>query len=343
MIAIIERNRILVWTLIFLIFMAADADAARLKDVVKIKGVRENLLIGYGLVVGLKGTGDSAADVTGKSLLRMFKKLGLDVDTEVSSKNVASVVITAKLPPFARAGQKLDITVSSVADASSLEGGTLLITPLRAGDQQVYAVAQGNVSLGSIADGAGNTFPTAGRVPGGAIVERELKGDFSNKKAIRLHTEGNDFTTIARIARVINTELGGKYASAVDGNTVDLIVPFSFDGNAVELMAVLENLTVNTDTPAKVVINERSGTVVAGGMVRIKQVALSHGDLSLQVAGGGKKKKGEGKKVLQIPTTTSVSDLVDSLNKFGVSPKDLTAIFQALQKAGALEGSLEIF
>lgn len=326
-----------------LVVAPEESEAARIKDIVKIKGVRENLLIGYGLVVGLKGTGDSAADVTGKSLVRMFNKMGLNVETEVSSKNVASVVVTATLPPFARAGQKIDITVSSVADAQSLEGGTLLITPLRAGDQQVYAVAQGNVSLGSIADGAGNTFTTAGRVPSGAIVERELDGDFSNKKAIRMHTESNDFTTIARIARVINTELGGKYASAIDSNTIDLIVPFSFDGNAVELMAVLENLTVNTDAPAKVVISERSGTVVAGGKVRIKQVALSHGDLSLQVEGEAKQKKGGGKKVMEIPASTNVSELVKSLNKLGVAPKDLTAIFQALDKAGALEGNLEIF
>ncbi len=269
--------------------------------------------------------------------------MGLDVDTEVSSKNVASVVVTAKLPPFARAGQKIDITVSSVADAQSLEGGTLLITPLRAGDQQVYAVAQGSISLGSVADGNGDTFTTAGRVPSGGIVERELPGDFSNKKAIRLHAESNDFTTIARISQVINVELGGKYASAIDSNTIDLIVPFSFDGNAVELMAVLENLTVNTDVPAKVVISERSGTVVAGSKVRIKQVALSHGDLSLQVEGQVKQKKGSGKKLMEIPASTSVSDLVKSLNRLGVMPKDLTAIFQALDKAGALEGDLEIF
>lgn len=318
-----------------------QAQAARIKDIVRIKGVRDNLLIGYGLVVGLKGTGDSSAEVTGKALLRMFNKMGMNIDTEVKSKNVASVVVTAKLPAFARAGQKLDITVSSVGDAASLEGGTLLITPLRAGDQQVYAVAQGPVSLGSSTDGSAK-FTTSGRVPLGAIVEKELPGEFSNKKALRLNLDDPDFTTVARISRVINSELGGKYATAVDQSTVDLIVPFSYDGNAVELMAVLENLTVNTDTRARVVINEKTGTVVTGGKVRIKNVALSHGDLSIQVGDAKAAKKGDGKKMLEIPNTTNVSDLAKALNELGVGSKELTAIFQSLKAAGALEGDLEV-
>jgi flagellar P-ring protein precursor FlgI len=317
------------------------ASAARIKDIVRIKGVRDNLIIGYGLVVGLKGTGDSSADVTGKALLRMFSKMGINIDTEVKSKNVASVVVTAKLPAFSRAGQKLDVTVSSVGDASSLEGGTLLISPLRAGDQQVYAVAQGPISLGSVTDGSGK-FATNGRVALGAIVEKELPGEFANKKALRLNLDEPDFTTVARITRVINTELGGKYATSVDQNTIDMIVPFSYDGNAVELMAVLENLTVETDVRARVVINERTGTVVTGGHVRIKNVALAHGDLSIQVAGAKSAKKGEGKKVVEIHKTTNVSELANMLNEMGVAPKDLTAIFQSLKAAGALEGDLEV-
>ncbi len=320
---------------------ADDASAARIKDLVRIKGVRDNMLIGYGLVVGLKGTGDSGADITGKALLRMFNNMGIKVDTDVKSKNVASVVVTGSFPAFARAGQKIDITVSSVGDAASLEGGTLLITPLRAGDQQIYAVAQGPLSLGTIADGSAK-FGTVGRVPGGAIVEKELPGDFANKKALRMSLEDPDFTTVARVARVINTELGGKYATPIDQATIDLIVPFSYDGNAVELMAVLENLTVNTDSRAKVVINERSGTVVAGGKVRIKNVALSHGDLAINVGGAKPGAKGTGKKLVEIQNTTSVTELVNVLNELGVSPKDLTAIFQALKSAGALEGELEV-
>ncbi|HEY8278239.1 MAG TPA: flagellar basal body P-ring protein FlgI [Bdellovibrionota bacterium] len=320
---------------------SADVFAARIKDVVRIKGVRDNLLIGYGLVVGLKGTGDSGADVTGKSLLRMFNNMGIKMDTEVKSKNVASVVVTANLPAFARAGQKIDLTVSSVGDAGSLEGGTLLITPLRAGDQQIYAVGQGPLSLGTIADGSAK-FVTSGRIPAGAIVEKELPGEFGNKKALRLSLDEPDFTTVARVARTINTELGGKYASAIDQATIDLIVPFSYDGNAVELMAVLENLTVNTDTRARVVINEKSGTVVAGGKVRIKNVALSHGDLAISVGGAKTGAKGGGKKLVEIQNTTSVTDLVNVLNELGVAPKDLTAIFQALKAAGALEGDLQV-
>lgn len=319
-----------------------EARAARLKDIIQVKGVRENLLIGYGLVVGLKGTGDSSK-VTAKSLVRMFNNLGVDLKEEVESKNAASVVVTAKLPPFARAGQKIDVEVSSVGDASSLEGGTLLVTPLRAGDQQVYAVAQGAVSLGAVANGAQATFQTAGRVPAGALIEREVQGEFSNKRALRLNISDADFTTVARVATAINTELGGKYATAADATTIDLIVPFSFDGNAVELMAVLENLTVNVDTKAKVVISERTGTVVAGGDVRIRAVALAHGDLTIQVEGEKKAKKGEGKKFVEIQRTASVSELVNALNGIGVAPKDLTAIFQALKKADALEGELEVF
>lgn len=335
-------RRILIGILaIAFIFVAPIAEAARIKDIVRVKGVRENLLIGYGLVVGLKGTGDSGADVTGKALLRMFNKMGMNIETEVKSKNVASVVVTARMPAFARAGTKMDITVASVGDAASLEGGTLLITPMRAGDQQVYAVAQGPVSLGTVADGSAK-FTTSGRINQGAIVEKELAGEFTNKKALRLSLDEPDFTTVARVSRTINTELGGKYATAVDQSTIDLIVPFSYDGNAVELMAVLENLTVNTDTRARVVINERTGTVVAGGKVRIKNVALAHGELSIQVGGGKPGKKGEGKKVLEIPNTTNVAELVNVLNELGVGPKDLTAIFQSLKAAGALEGDLEV-
>lgn len=334
--------KIAFWIFAGTIIFFSQADAARIKDFVRVKGVRDNLLVGYGLVVGLKGTGDSGAEVTGRALLRMFSKMGVKVETEVKSKNVASVVVTAKLPPFARAGQTIDISVAAVGDSSSLEGGTLLITPLRAGDQQVYAVGQGTISLGGLADGGGKSFTTSGRIPGGAIIEKEVAGEFTNKKALRLNLQEPDFTTVARVSRVINTELGGKYASAVDAGTVDLIVPFSFDGNAVELMAVLENLTVNVDTRARVVINERSGTVVSGGKVRIRNVSLAHGDLAISVGGQKTAKKGEGKKLVEIPSTTSVTELVNVLNEIGVAPKDLTAIFQSLKAVGALEGDLEI-
>ena len=240
------------------------SESARLKDVATVKGVRENILIGYGIVVGLKGTGDSSTDVTGQSLSRLFGKLGLDIQSNASikSKNAAAVIVTAKLPPFARVGSPLDVTASSIGDASSLEGGILLVTPLRAGDQNVYAVAQGPVSIGSIADGSTKNFPTVGRVVAGATIEKDVDSNFSAKKNFRLALHVPDFTTAARVASLINGELGGKFASARDSATIDVIVPFHYEGNSVELLALLENISVNVDSKAKVVLNERTGTVV---------------------------------------------------------------------------------
>lgn len=325
--------------------LLGEANAARLKDVATVKGVRENILIGYGIVVGLKGTGDSATDITGQSLSRLFNKLGLDNDTKtaVKSKNAAAVIVTAKLPPFARVGNLIDITVSSIGDAASLEGGVLLVTPLRAGDQNVYAVAQGPVSLGSLADGGGKNFPTVGRVVSGATIEKDLDSNFASKKNFRLSLHNPDFTTAARVAGVINGELGGKYASARDSGTIDVVVPFSYDGKSVELLALLENLPIQTETRSKVVLNERTGTVVMGERVSIGAVSLAHGDLSIEVkgAGGNDKKKG-GERITEIKANTSVADLVKALNALGVQPKDLTAIFQTLKQVGALQAELEI-
>ena len=320
-----------------------DASAARLKDISTVKGVRENILIGYGIVVGLKGTGDSSADVTGQSLTRLFGKLGLDVqgNAAVKSKNAAAVIVTAKLPPFSRAGNKIDINVSSIGDATSLEGGMLLVTPLRAGDQNVYGVAQGPVSIGGVADGSSKNFPTVGRVVNGATVEKDVESNFAGKKNFRFSLHNPDFTTAARIATIINGELGGKYASARDSGTVDVVVPFNYDGNTVELLAALENLSVNVDIRAKVVLNERTGTVVMGDHITISPVALAHGDLAIEVK-GAEKKGGARERMLEIKNGTNVSDLVKALNALGVQPKDLTAIFQSLRESGALQADLEI-
>jgi len=322
--------------------------AVRLKDIAAVKGVRENILIGYGIVVGLKGTGDSSAEVTSQSLTRLFGKLGLDVEkgAGIKSKNAAAVIVTAKLPPFARIGNKIDVTVSSIGDASSLEGGMLLVAPLRAGDQNVYAVSQGPVSLGGIADGSSKNFPTVGMIVGGATIEKDLDMNFSGKKSIRLSLHNPDFTTAARLITVINAELGGKFATAMDSGTVDLVVPFNYEGNTVELLAIIENIQVNVDTKAKVVLNERTGTVVIGEHITITPVAISHGDLSIQVGGGkdGEKDKKESRaeSVFEIKKNTNVSDLVKALNALGVKPKDLTAIFQTLKRLGALQAELEI-
>jgi flagellar P-ring protein precursor FlgI len=328
------------------LFISHQAQAARVKDIANVRGVRDNQLIGYGIIVGLKGTGDSKSEFTNKSVSRMLDKLGMKVeDKDVASKNVAAVLITATLPPFARAGNKLDVTVSSIGDASSLAGGTLVQTPLRAADQQVYAVAQGSVLIGSGAD----ALPTSGRSPNGAIIERDVGEDFTSRKMFRLTLHNPDFTTAARLAKRINLELAGKYATAKDAGTVDVIVPFSYDGKAVELLASIETLDVTPDMQAKVVVNEKTGTVVIGDNVRISKIALSHGDLTIKIgeaaagATSGKKSKDQaGDRLGIIDNATNVGDLVKGLNAFGVSPKDLITILQNIKAAGALQGELEV-
>lgn len=329
------------WALALILAPTASF-GARLKDIATVKGVRENILIGYGIVVGLKGSGDSSADVTGQSLGRLFGKLGLDVQQNAavkSSKNAAAVIVTAKLPPFARVGNRIDITVSSIGDATSLEGGQLLVTPLRAGDQNVYAVAQGSVTLGAIADGTTKNFPTVGRVVSGATIEKDVDTNFAAKKNFRLSLHNPDFTTAARVAALINGDLGGKFASARDSGTIDIVVPFNYDGNSVELLATLENINVNVDSRAKVVLNERTGTIVMGDRISITPVAIAHGDIAIEVKDGDKTKTGH---LAEIKSNANVSDLVKALNVLGVQPKDLTAIFQTLKEVGALQADLEI-
>ena len=326
---------------IWLIAIAVNAHAARLKDIANVRGVRDNQLIGYGIVVGLKGTGDSKNEFTNKSVARMLDKLGMKLeDKEVASKNVAAVLVTATLPPFARAGNKLDVTVNAIGDSSSLQGGTLIQTPLRAADQQTYAVAQGPVLTGSGAD----SFPTVARLPNGAIIERDVAEDFTSRKMFRLTLQNPDFTTAARMAKKINMDLGGKFATAKDAGTVDVVVPFAYEGRAVELLASIEGLDVSPDARAKVIVNEKTGTVVIGEQVKISRVAISHGDLTVKVEGTakGKSKDQGGDKVAVLDTGTSVGDLVRAMNSLGVSPKDLITILQNIKAAGALQGELEI-
>lgn len=314
------------------------AAPSRLKDIVTVKGVRENPIIGYGLVIGLNGTGDAGGEITNTSLKKMFEKLGLNPKTEITSKNVAAVVVTAKLPPFARVGQKVDITVSSIGDASSLAGGTLLVTPLKGGDGNIYGVGAGPLSIGGLKKGA--KFATTGTIPSGATVEREIVSEFEKKNALRLSLNNPDFTTAARIEKVINEELGGKFASAKDSTTIDLVVPNQYERNVVQLMALIENYKVNPDTIAKIVINERTGTIVAGGDVMVAPVAISHGDLSIEVKGDDSKNaKGS---VYYMEKGTTLGELVKSLNAFGVTPEDLISIFQTLKRDGALVGEIEL-
>jgi flagellar P-ring protein precursor FlgI len=334
-----------------------SAFASRIKDIASVRGVRENQLIGYGLVVGLNGTGDGKAEFTSKSFVRMLDTIGLKLtNQEVESKNVAAVIVTATLPPFARAGNKIDVTINSIGSSSSLQGGTLLQTPLRAADQQVYAVAQGATLVGSGGGtgGADKPHPTVARVPNGAIIETDSAVDFSNRKMFRLTLFEPDFTTAARVVKTINQDLAGKYATAKDSATVDIVVPFNYEGNLVELIASIESLDVSTDTRARVVVNEKTGTVVIGDHVQISTVAISHGSLSLQVKGldsanangaptppqSGAGPKGD--RVAILKKSTNVGDLVKALNALGVTPKDLITILQTLKAAGALHGELEV-
>lgn len=318
--------------------LSALATTSRIKDLVSIKGVRENSLIGYGLVIGLNGSGDGGGEITNTSLKKMFQTLGLNPQKEVTSKNVAAVIVTAKLPAFGRLGQKLDITVSSIGDASSLAGGTLLVTPLKGGDGQIYAVASGSLSIGGLEKG--KKFATTARIPDGGVVEKELEMSFNEKKALRLALNSPDFTTAARIEKVINQELGGKYATASDSATIDLIIPTYYERKVVELIAHVENYRVSADVAARIVINERTGTVVAGGEIILKKSAISHGSLVLEVKGGG---SGSGKEAVHVvEQSTTINDLVKALNALGTTPEDLISIFQSLKTQGALVAEIEL-
>jgi flagellar P-ring protein precursor FlgI len=320
--------------------ITGKAQAARLKDIANVRGVRTNQLVGYGVVVGLNGTGDSKSEFTNKSIERMLDRLGVKVaGKDVSSKSVAAVIITAELPPFARSGNKLDITVSTLGDASSLKGGVLVQTPLRAADQQVYAVAQGSLLVGYSGSGVQETVA---RLPNGAMIERDIGQEFASRKMFRLTLHNPDFTTAARVIKVINKELAGKYATALDAGTIDVVSPAPFEGKGVELLSMIESLEINPDQAARVVVNERTGTVVIGQGVKVSRVAISHGDLTVKVGGDSQGAKKDGDHVMVMDESVNVGDLVKSMNKMGVTPKDLITILQSIKAAGALHGDLEI-
>ena len=372
---------LIVCAIILSVVLVESTYASRLKDIVSIKGVRENQLIGYGLVVGLQGTGDSSKEFTGLSMSQMLKQMGVTVtQAQIESKNVAAVVVTAKLPPFARVGQEIDVSVASIGDAKSLQGGTLLMTPLRGGDKAVYAVAQGPMLVGGFAGSGGGAsssknHPTAGIIANGALVEKEVKLDFSNRNAFRLALHNPDFTTAARVAKTINRELGGIFARSRDSSTIDVMVPYDFDGGVVEVLALIERLPIESDNAAKVVINERTGTVVMGDSVRINTVAIAHGNLTLEIQtketttttpdntttitkpNGDQITGGEitetvkettvqfgesGDKLITVATGATLGDVVKGLNALGVSPRDLISILQALKAQGALQAELEV-
>ncbi len=330
------------YKVLLLMAMAFGAEAARLKDIASIRGVRENQLIGYGVVVGLKGTGDGKSEFTTKSLVRMLDKLGVKLDNQdITSKNVAAVIVSAQLPAFAKAGNPIDVTVSTIGDATSLQGGTLLMSPLRAANDQVFAVAQGTVV---ISGDEKNLHTTAGRIPNGAIIERDIQADFANRKMFRLTLHNPDFTTAARTALTINRELGAQFATAKDAGTIDIVTPAAFENRGVELMATIESIEINPDGRAVVIINEKTGTVVMGDKVKISKVAVSHGNLSVKVGAANTQPgaKAIEERVAVLDGGASVGDLVQSMNKLGVTPKDLITILQSIKAAGALHGELEI-
>lgn len=353
--------------------LCADTEpaAVRLKELVSLEGVRDNQLIGYGMVVGLKGTGDRQLTIfTAQSLANMLQQMGVTVNpTLILVKNVASVMVTATLPPFAQSGMQIDATAAAIGDASSLQGGLLLMTSLRGIDGKVYSVAQGPVVTGSFIAGAAGTtqtlnHPTVGRVPGGAIVERPSPA-LEPTKVVRLQLHDADFTTAVRIADAVNGHFhleSPAIAHADNSGVVSVAIPPDFSTRASEFIAQLESLTVETDRPAKVVINERTGTIVMGKEVRVSPVAIMHGDLSVQiqtnydvsqpgpfsngttqvtpqVSVGVKEEKARN---VVLKEGATVEELVRALTSIGATPRDIIAILQSLRAAGALESEIEV-
>ncbi|MBN2467050.1 MAG: flagellar basal body P-ring protein FlgI [Deltaproteobacteria bacterium] len=352
-----------------LVLWASDAYCARVKDIAGFGGVRENQLVGYGLVVGLNGTGDKKdMEFTILSMANMLERMGVTVRAnDIEVENVAAVMVIATLPPFAKTGSNLDCTVSSIGDAESLEGGVLLLTPLVAVDGNVYAVAQGPVSVGGFSAGGGGgkiqkNFPTVGRVVGGALIEKEVDSNFNGKETLSLTLRHPDFTTVSRLEKLINRTLDDHAARTVDAATIEIAVPEKYSENIVALVSLLEGLDINPDMASKVVINERTGTVVIGEKVRISTLAISHGNLSIEIKetpsvsqplpfSAGEtvvvpeteiSVKEERNPLFLVESGVSIGEVVRGLNALGVSPRDLIAIFQAIKAAGALQAELEI-
>jgi len=346
----------------------AASSFTRIKDVAKVQGIRSNQLVGYGLVTGLNGTGDSTKTLqTMQSLSSMLKTFGVTVSAaQMQAKNVAAVMVTAQLPPFVKSGDTIDITVSSMGDAKSLQGGMLLQTPLRAANGQVYAVGQGAVSTGGFsASGGGSSqaknFPTVGTTPNGAIVERDVATQLVTNGAITLSLHQPDFTTANRISEAIDSRFG-SISIARDPGTVIVNVPGQYEGNIVSFVASLEELSVNPDNVAKIVINERTGTIVMGANVSIDEVAVAQGGLSITIAkeqtvsqpppfSNGSTVvtnnttvdvKEDKANIMVLPATANVGDVVNALNAIGATPRDIISILQAIKAAGALHADLQI-
>jgi flagellar P-ring protein precursor FlgI len=356
---------------VILVVLTTNADAIRIKDLASFEGIRDNQLMGYGLVVGLNSSGDS--DQTKfqiQSVMNMLERMGITTSLKdnIKTKNVAAVMVTANLPPFAKQGNRLDVLVSSLGDAKSIAGGTLIMAPLKGADNQVYAVAQGSILTNSFAFGgqgatAQKNHPTAGRIPNGALVERELPNTLVGKSVINLNLHEADFTTASRIIAVVNDKFKGPVATSKDPGSVTLTIPESYANRAVEFVAALERLEVKPDVQAKVVLNERTGTVVMGESVRMSTVAVTHGSLTLVIketpqvsqpaplskTGETKvvpetdlKVAEESRQLMVMPEGASIGDVVRALNLLGVTPRDMISIIQAVKSAGALQAELSI-
>ncbi|MEK9627786.1 MAG: flagellar basal body P-ring protein FlgI [Nitrospinota bacterium] len=361
--------------LALIFFLSGYAEAARIKDLSGIRGVRSNQLIGFGLVIGLTKTGDSAVNVffSIQAIASMLKKLGVTIPSDrigqLQFKNIATVIVTGDLPAFAKQGDNIDVTVSSIGDAKSLQGGTLLMTPLKGPDNKTYAVAQGPISIGGFsvqgaARGVQKNHLTVGHIPNGALVEKEIKYNFNVKNEIILALKKTDFTTASRIAKAINNDMKDEVAFMEDGRTVRVKIPEFYRDNASDLVTKIESIDVDPDSEAKVIIDERTGTVVMGENVRISAVAVAHGALFVQIKEepvadqppplGPENAQtvviprtrisvGEGEdKLLLIPQSVSLGDVVQGLNSIGVTPRDLIAILQAIKSSGALHARLEL-
>jgi flagellar P-ring protein FlgI len=349
---------------------APAAATSRIKDLANIEGVRQNQLVGYGLVVGLNGTGDTLNNIpfTKQSLQAMLERMGVNIrGATIRTGNVAAVMVTGNLPAFGTQGTRMDVTVSSLGDAKNLQGGTLLVTPLLGADGNVYAVAQGSVAIGGFqAEGAAASVtrgvPTVGRIANGAIIEREIEFALNRLPNVRLALRNADFTTAKRIAAAVNDYLGAKCAEPIDPSTVQLTIPGEFKGNVVAFLTEIEQLQVEPDQIARIVIDERSGIIVMGRDVRVATVAVAQGNLTVtisespQVSQPNPLSRGrtvvtpnsrvgvteDGKKFALVKDGVSLQQLVDGLNGLGIGPRDLIGILQAIKAAGAIEADIEV-
>ncbi|HXX06987.1 MAG TPA: flagellar basal body P-ring protein FlgI [Pseudolabrys sp.] len=350
---------------------AGAGATSRIKDLANIEGVRQNQLIGYGLVVGLNGTGDTLNNIpfTKQSLTAMLERLGVNIRGQtIRTGNVAAVMVTANLPAFGTQGTRIDVTVSAMGDAKSLQGGTLLVTPLLGADGNVYAVAQGSLAIGGFqAEGEAAKItrgvPTVGRIANGALIEREIEFTLNRLNQLRLALRNPDFTTAKRIAAAINDYIGSPTAEPIDQSTVVITVPAKSTANIVSFLTEIEQLQIEPDLPARIVIDERSGVVVIGRDVRVSMVAVAQGNLTVTVSETPEvsqpapfARRGttrvvprtsigvqeDGKKMFVVREGVSLQQVVDGLNAMGIGPRDLITILQAIKAAGAIQADIEV-